>query len=72
MPRKIYRSVEKIYYGSKDLFILGNLDTVMDWEYANYYSEGMWIMLQQDYSDKFVLRTCESHIVRDFIEAAFN
>lgn len=44
----------------------------MDWEYANDYSEGMWIKLQQHYRDGLVLVTGESDTVRDFVEAAFN
>ena len=54
VTRKISRSVAKIYHGLKDPIILGNLDAVKDWGYAKDYVEGMWIMLQQDYSDDFV------------------
>ena len=72
VTRKISRSVAKIYHGSKDPIILGNLDAVKDWGYAKDYVEGMWMMLQQDYPDDFVLGTGESHTVRDFVEAAFN
>ena len=72
VTRKISRSVAKIYHGLKDPIILGNLDAVKDWGYAKDYVEGMWIMLQQDYSDDFVLGTGESHTVRDFVQAAFN
>ena len=72
VTRKISRSVAKIYHGSKDPLILGNLDAVKDWGYAEDYVEGMWMMLQQDYPDDYVLGTGESHTVRDFVEAAFN
>ena len=72
VTRKITRSVAKIYRGSKDPLILGNLDAVKDWGYGKDYVEGMWKMLQQDCPDDFVLGTGESHTVRDFVEAAFN
>jgi GDPmannose 4,6-dehydratase len=72
VTRKISTSVAKIYHGLKDPIILGNLDAVKDWGYAKNYVEGMWMMLQQDYPDDFVLGTGESHTVRDFVQAAFN
>ena len=72
VTRKISRSVAKIYRGSKDPLILGNLDAVKDWGYGKDYVVGMWIMLQQDCPNDFVLGTGESHTVRDFVEAAFN
>ena len=71
VTRKISRSVAKIHHGSKEPVILGNLSSVKDWGYARDYVEGMWIMLQQDYPDDFVLGTGESHTVREFVEAAF-
>ena len=71
VTRKISRSVAKIYNGIKEPVILGNLDAVKDWGYANDYVYGMWKMLQLDYPDDFVLGTGESHTVRDFAEAAF-
>lgn len=72
VTRKISRSVAKIYHGSKAPLILGNLDAVKDWGYAKDYVMGMWMMLQQDYPDDFVLGTGESHTVREFAETAFN
>ena len=72
VTRKISKSVAKIYHGSKDPLVLGNLDAVKDWGYAKDYVMGMWMMLQQDYPDDFVLGTGESHTVRDFVETAFN
>ena len=72
VTRKISRSVAKIYHGSKEPLVLGNLGAVKDWGYAKDYVEGMWMMLQQDCPDDFVLGTGESHTVRDFVEAAFN
>jgi GDPmannose 4,6-dehydratase len=71
VTRKITRSVAKIYHGSKESIVLGNLSAVKDWGYAKDYVEGMWKMLQQDYPDDFVMGTGESHTVREFAEAAF-
>ena len=72
VTRKISKSVAKIYHGSKGPLVLGNLDAVKDWGYAKDYVMGMWMMLQQDYPDDFVLGTGESHTVREFAETAFN
>ena len=72
VTRKISRSVAKIYHGSKEPLVLGNLGAVKDWGYAKDYVEGMWMMLQQDCPDDFVLGTGESHTVRDFVEAGFS
>ena len=71
MTRKISRSVARINHGSKEPIVLGNLSAVKDWGYARDYVEGMWMMLQQDYPDDFVLGTGESHTVREFAETAF-
>lgn len=72
VTRKISKSVANIHHGSKEPIILGNLSAVKDWGYARDYVEGMWMMLQQDYPDDFVLGTGESHTVREFAEAAFH
>ena len=72
VTRKISKSVAKIYHGSKEPIVLGNLSAVKDWGYAKDYVEGMWMMLQQDLPDDFVMGTGESHTVRDFAEAAFH
>ena len=72
MARKKCKSVARIYHGSKDPLVLSNLDAVKDWGYAKDYVTGIWMMLQQDYPDDFVLGTGESHTVRDFLETAFN
>ena len=72
VTRKISKSVAKIYHGSKDPLVLGNLDAVKDWGYAKDYVKGMWMMLRQDYPDDFILGTGVSHTVRDFVETAFN
>ena len=52
--------------------VLGNLDSTRDWGYAPEYVEGMWLMLQQDKPDDYVLATGENHSVREFVEEAFN
>ena len=72
VTRKISRAVAKIANGFHDPIVLGNLSAVKDWGYAKDYVEGMWMMLQQDYPDDFVLGTGESHTVREFAEAAFS
>ena len=54
-----------------DCFELGNLDSMRDWGHAKDYVEGMWLMLQQDEPDDFVLATGMMHSVREFVEAAF-
>ena len=72
VTRKISKSVAKIYRGSKEPIVLGNLSAVKDWGYAKDYIAGMWMMIQQDLPDDFVMGTGESHTVRDFAEAAFH
>ena len=52
--------------------MLGNLESKRDWGYAPDYVEGMWLMLQQDEPDDYVLATGESHSIRDFLEIAFD
>lgn len=71
VTRKITQVVAKISSGSKDPLILGNLDAVKDWGYADDYVEAMYLMLKQDVPDDFVIGTGESHTVREFVEAAF-
>ena len=72
VTRKITQGVARISKGSKEPLVLGNLGAVKDWGYARDYVEGMWMMLQQDYPDDFVLGTGESHTVREFLELAFS
>ncbi len=71
VTRKITRSVARIYYGLQDKVVLGNLDSKRDWGYAKEYVEGMWLMLQQEQPDDFVLATGKAHSVREFVELAF-
>lgn len=71
VTRKISRGVAMIEAGRQDLLYLGNLDAKRDWGYAGDYVEAMWLMLQQDNPDDYVIATGESHSVREYCEAAF-
>ncbi|KAI8813241.1 hypothetical protein BJ742DRAFT_906833 [Cladochytrium replicatum] len=71
VTRKITRAVASIKLGSQDCVYLGNLEAKRDWGHARDYIEGMWLMLQQDHPDDFVLATGETHTVREFVEKAF-
>jgi GDPmannose 4,6-dehydratase len=71
VTRKISRAVARIKLGSNELLYLGNLEAKRDWGYAPEYVEGMWLMLQQDEPDDYVLATNETHTVREFVELAF-
>jgi len=70
LTRKITTSIPKIYKSAFTLE-LGNLDAARDWGHARDYVYGMWLMLQQDIPDDFVLATGETHSVREFTELAF-
>ncbi|MBT4274539.1 MAG: GDP-mannose 4,6-dehydratase [Verrucomicrobia bacterium] len=71
VTRKITQSVAKISKGLQDKLILGNLDAKRDWGYAKEYVEAMWLMLQQETPDDYVIATNETHSVRDFLKIAF-
>jgi len=71
VTRKITRAVARIKLGLQKKLYLGNLEARRDWGYAPDYVEAMWLMLQQDTPDDFVIATGESHSVREFLEAAF-
>ncbi len=71
VSRKITRSVARIANGLQDYLYLGNLDAKRDWGYAPEYVEAMWMMMQQDKPDDYVIATGEAYTVRDFLEAAF-
>jgi GDPmannose 4,6-dehydratase len=71
VTRKITRAVAAIELGLQDRVYLGNLDAERDWGHARDYVEGMWMMLQQDEPDDYVLATGEKHSVREFVEHAF-
>ncbi len=70
VTRKITRSLARIRHGDLDVLELGNLDAKRDWGFAGDYVEGMWLMLQQDEAQDFVLATGENHTVRSFAETA--
>src|SRR5215831_16834961 len=71
VTRKITRAVASIEFGLQSKLYLGNLDAVRDWGHARDYTEGMWMILQQDQPDDFILATGESYTVREFVERAF-
>ena len=71
VTRKITRAIGRIAEGFQQTLYLGNLDARRDWGFAGDYVEAMWLMLQQDEPDDFVVATGESHSVREFLEAAF-
>jgi GDPmannose 4,6-dehydratase len=71
VTRKITRAAARIKLGMQDALYLGNLDAKRDWGYAKDYVEMMWIMLQQDRPDDYVVATGETHSVQEFVEEAF-
>jgi GDPmannose 4,6-dehydratase len=72
VTRKITDGVAKIHNSTSSDLILGNLDAKRDWGFAGDYVEAMWLMLQQDEPDDFVISIGESHTVREFANVAFN
>jgi len=71
VTRKITRAATRIKLGLQDTLFLGNLEAKRDWGYAKEYVEMMWLMLQQDNPDDYVVATGEAHSVREFCEVAF-
>jgi len=71
VTRKITSSAAKIKLGLSDKIELGNLDAVRDWGHSREYVKAMWLMLQQDEPDDYVVASGECHSVREFLEAAF-
>jgi GDPmannose 4,6-dehydratase len=71
VTRKITRAVAHIQAGLQDRLYLGNLEAKRDWGYAKEYVEAMWLMLQQEKPDDYVIATNETHSVREFLEIAF-
>jgi GDPmannose 4,6-dehydratase len=71
VTRKITTGIARILQKIDKTLYLGNLDAKRDWGHARDYIEGMWMMLQQDEPDDYVLATGETHSVREFIEKAF-
>ena len=72
MTRKITRALAYIKHGLQDKLFMGNLDAKRDWGFAKEYVEAMWLMLQQDKPDDYVVATGETHSVREFLEEAFS
>lgn len=71
VTRKITNSVARIHLGKQDKLILGDLSPKRDWGFAGDYVEAMWLMLQQDKPDDYVIGTGENHSVKEFVELAF-
>ncbi len=72
VTRKITRAVARIVAGQQKMLYLGNLDAKRDWGYAKDYVRAMWLMLQQDKPDDFVIATGETYSIRQFLDIAFN
>jgi GDPmannose 4,6-dehydratase len=72
VTRKITIAVSKIALGKEDILLLGNLDAKRDWGHAKDYVEGMWLMMQQEKPEDFVLATGVTTTVRDFVKMSFN
>jgi GDPmannose 4,6-dehydratase len=71
VSRKITKAVARIKLGLQQKLYLGNLEAKRDWGYAADYTEAMWLMLQQDEPNDYVIATGETHSVRDFLDEAF-
>ncbi len=71
VTRKVSDAVARIKLGRQDKLFMGNLDAERDWGFAGDYVEAMWLMLQQDAPDDYVIATGETHSVREFLEIAF-
>ncbi len=71
VTRKITRAIAKILAGQQQKLYLGNLDAQRDWGYAKDYVRAMWLMLQQDTPDDYVVATGETHSIREFLDIAF-
>jgi len=71
VTRKITDGATRIKLGLNDVLYLGNLDSQRDWGYAGDFVEAMWLMLQHDVADEFVIATGETHSIRDFLDIAF-
>ncbi|MCS7205481.1 MAG: GDP-mannose 4,6-dehydratase [Leptospiraceae bacterium] len=72
VTRKITYHLAQIKYGLRDKLVLGNINAKRDWGYAKEYVEGMWMMLQHEKPDDYVLATGESHSIQEFVELAFS
>lgn len=72
VTRKITKAVARIFAGKQDKLYLGNIDSKRDWGYAKDYVKAMWLMLQQDQPDDYVVATGETHSVKEFLALAFS
>jgi GDPmannose 4,6-dehydratase len=72
VTRKITRAVARIKAGLQKKIYLGNLDAKRDWGYAPEYVEAMWLMMQQEQADDYVIATGETHTVQEFVQEAFS
>ena len=72
VTRKITRAIARIIAGKQKKLYLGNLDSKRDWGYAKDYVRAMWLMLQQDKADDYVVATGETHSIKEFLDIAFN
>jgi len=72
VTRKITRAIARIVAGKQKKIYLGNLDSKRDWGYAKDYVKAMWLMLQQDDPDDYVVATGETHSIREFLDTSFN
>ena len=71
MTRKVTNAVARIKLGLQDEVVLGNLDSKRDWGYAGDYVKAMWLMLQQDEPDDYVVATGQTHSIEDLVRRAF-
>jgi GDPmannose 4,6-dehydratase len=71
VTRKVTRAIARILAGQQKKLYLGNLEAKRDWGYAPEYVQAMWLMLQQDRADDYVIGTGEAHAVKEFVEVAF-
>jgi GDPmannose 4,6-dehydratase len=72
VTRKVTQSVARIAAGKQDKLVMGNLDAQRDWGFAGDYVKAMWLMLQQEVADDYVVSTGETHSVRELVELAFS
>ena len=72
VSRKVSQSVARIATGKQKTIVMGNLDAMRDWGFAGDYVKAMWLMLQQDVADDYVIATGKTHSVRDLVSLAFS
>jgi GDPmannose 4,6-dehydratase len=72
VTRKVSQAVARISLGLQDGIVMGNLDAKRDWGFAGDYVEAMWLMLQQDVADDYVIATGETHSIRELLDVAFD